>query len=241
MSPIGQSPFAALHVMRGLATLDDCDMFGHLSNSSYAKTLDIVRFQMLMKYVVSFYGEKGVTALGGSDYAFFKEIPILSSYEMRTTIGGWDHKWLYLVTYFISYPKKGTKAYKALKESPPHIPPAPLPRSLLPPNAILHCVAVTHYCFKNKRLTVPPTVALSLSGFGTTPEVGWARWHRTEQLRKEGKLKKVLSGHWKEEIERSTEEGGFGLQEFEEDRKLGMVACGKLLHGLDQLRAVAEA
>ncbi|KZP00549.1 hypothetical protein CALVIDRAFT_533547 [Calocera viscosa TUFC12733] len=239
MSPIGQSPFSALHIMRGLATLDDCDMFGHLSNSSYAKTLDIARFQTLMKYTVCFYAEKGVTALGGSDYAFFREIPIMSPYEMRTTIGGWDHKWIYLITYFITYPKKGTKEYKALKSSTPQIPPAPLPRDLLPSNALLNCVAVSRYCFKNRRLTVPPTIVLSLNGYGATSEIGWTRWHRKEQLRKEGKLKKVLAGAWNEEMERSSEEGGYGLPEFEEDRKKGMEICGKLWQGLDGLRAVA--
>jgi len=238
-SPIGQSPFSALHVMPGLATLDDSDMFGHLSNSSYAKTLDIARFQTFMKYIVPFYAEKGVTALGGSDYAFFKEIPIMAPYEMRTTIGAWDHKWIYLVTYFVTYPKKGTKVYSALKSQPAHIPPSPLPRDLLPPTAVLHCVAVSRYCFKNKRLTVPPTVALSLSGFGTTSEVGWARWHRKELLRKGGGLSKVLGGQWKEEMERSTEEGGFGLLEFEEERKKGMHLLGKLLHGMESLRATA--
>jgi len=241
ISPIGKPPFQLLHVMQGLATLDDSDMFGHLSNSSYAKTLDIVRLQAMTRFFPSWYAvHDGRHPLAGADYAFIKEIPILARYEMRTAIGGWDHKWIYLVTYFVSYPRKGSrktteKAEKAL------IPPSPLPCDLLPPGATLYSVSVSRLCFKQGRLTVPPSIVFSLSGMGGTEAVGRARWARKIQLTQEERLKHILkNGEWKEELARSFQEGGWGLEELEEERRRGIEMCGKLLTGVEELRPVAE-
>ncbi|KZP00550.1 hypothetical protein CALVIDRAFT_595341 [Calocera viscosa TUFC12733] len=236
-SPIGKSPFEVIHVMQGLATLDDCDMFGHLSNSSYAKTLDIVRLQVGAQFFPSWYSiHRGVTPLGGADYSFIKEIPILGRYEMRTAIGGWDHKWMYLITYFVSYPK-GSRAKKVEKEL---IPPAPLPRGLLPPGAILHSVCNSRICFKQGRLTTPPTIAISLSGMGGTEAIGRARWARKQQLTTEGKLNGILKANWNDELARPFQEGGWELKELEAERRKGMATCGKLLTGLEDLRPIAE-
>ncbi|KZT53265.1 hypothetical protein CALCODRAFT_501320 [Calocera cornea HHB12733] len=237
-SPIGKSPFEVMHVMQGVATLDDSDIFGHLSNSSYAKTLDIARVQSGMQFWPSWYTtHRGWTPLGGADYAFLREIPILGRYEMRTAIGGWDHKWLYFITYFVSYPRKGSRGEK---EETTLLPPAPLPRDLLPPGAILHSVCGSRICFKQGRLTTPPTIVLALSGMGGTEAIGRARWARTQQLTKEGTLRDVLKANWKEELARPFLEGGWELKELEAERKTGIEVCGKLLAGLEDLRPVAE-
>lgn len=33
-------------------------------------------------------------ALKGTHFTFYREIPVLSSYETRTYIGSWDEKWV---------------------------------------------------------------------------------------------------------------------------------------------------
>lgn len=49
----------------------------------------------------------------------------------------------------------------------------------LPEGAVLHCVHVSSYCFKQSRITVPPRVALVAAGFGD-PAVG--RADRVKQI-----------------------------------------------------------
>lgn len=52
----------------------------------------------------------------------------------------------------------------------------PLPP--LPEGAILHCLHVSSYCFKQGRITIPPRVALTASGFGDPK-----RWARLQEIR----------------------------------------------------------
>ena len=85
----------------------------------------------------------------------------------------------------------------------------------LPPGAVLHCIAVSQYCFKHGRMTVPPSVVLPSLGFNATPET----WERLLRMRgmardpsnpkakvgvvvtKEGKerMKSFHRGGWKDE------------------------------------------
>ncbi|EJU04947.1 hypothetical protein DACRYDRAFT_104841 [Dacryopinax primogenitus] len=222
--------------MQGLATPDDCDMFGHMSNSSYAKTLDIMRMQFGADFFLTWFSSyKGTCPMGAADYSFIKEIPIMGRYEIRSTIGGWDHKWLCVVSYFVSYPKIRQSG------SPEQVltPPAPLPAALFPPNAILHTVCISRMCFKQRRLTVPPAIAMSLSGMGGSESLGRVRWERVQLLNAEGRMKKMLrTGEWKDELCRPGKEGGWGMDEMEEERKMGMEACGKTYAGMELLRPV---
>lgn len=68
----------------------------------------------------------------------------------------------------------------------------------LPEDATLHAVAVSQYCFKHGRMTVPPRVAFIASGFGDP-----ARWERLMEIRKQtGGLKemgRLMKGGWKDE------------------------------------------
>lgn len=70
----------------------------------------------------------------------------------------------------------------------------------VPEGAMLHATAVSQYCFKHGRITVPPRVAFIVSGFGNTD-----RWDRLKSLRqtKEGRKKfiQLLRGGWKDESE----------------------------------------
>ena len=85
----------------------------------------------------------------------------------------------------------------------------------LPPGAVIHCIAVSQYCFKHGRVTVPPSVVLPSVGFNATPE----KWERLLRMRgmardpsnpkakvgtnitEQGKerMKEFYRGGWKEE------------------------------------------
>jgi hypothetical protein len=70
-------------------------------------------------------------------------------------------------------------------------------RIQLPPDATLHAVAVSQYCFKMGRLTVPPRVAFIASGFGDP-----ARWERLMTIREQPggakEIRKLMQGGWKD-------------------------------------------
>jgi hypothetical protein len=85
----------------------------------------------------------------------------------------------------------------------------------LPPGAVVHCIAVSQYCFKHGRVTVPPSVVLPSVGFNATPEK-WGRLLRMRgmardpsnpkakvgtKITEQGKerMKKFHRGGWKEE------------------------------------------
>jgi len=50
----------------------------------------------------------------------------------------------------------------------------------LPENAVLHCVHTSSYCFKQGRITIPPSVILVACGFGDRER---GRWERVQEIR----------------------------------------------------------
>ncbi|KMQ47769.1 HotDog domain [Trichophyton rubrum] len=77
----------------------------------------------------------------GSVYCTFKkEIKSFEKYEMRTKIAGWDEKWLYILTFFLRFPKR--------KGEP----------------KVLLAVGVSKYVVKKGRKTVRPENVLRASG-----------------------------------------------------------------------------
>lgn len=66
----------------------------HLSNSSYAKTLDYSRGALHFAHFYRFLSEGGRLFLGGSAFHFHKEIPIMAKYEVQTRLASWDDKWI---------------------------------------------------------------------------------------------------------------------------------------------------
>jgi len=76
--------------------------------------------------------------------------------------------------------------------------PSALPTST-PPDVTLHAVAVSQYCFKLGRVTVPPRVAFIASGFGDP-----ARWERLMTIRRQPpgggakEIRKLMQGGWKD-------------------------------------------
>jgi len=96
------------------ASFDECDFNGHLSNSSYAKILDPARFKGTLGMFPMFFRAGGWMPLSGMHYHFIREIPMLASYEVRTSVAAWDQKWLYVMSKFVRKPD-GKKKHTATK------------------------------------------------------------------------------------------------------------------------------
>ncbi|KZT05050.1 uncharacterized protein LAESUDRAFT_727305 [Laetiporus sulphureus 93-53] len=109
LSPVGKHPLELTDSYKTWASLDDCDFNLHLSNSCYAKIMDAARFQAALKCFPTFFRAGGWMALAGTHYNFLREIPMLSPYEVRVTMGAWDQKWVYIIVRYVSHPKKKAK------------------------------------------------------------------------------------------------------------------------------------
>jgi acyl-CoA thioesterase FadM len=81
-------------VYKTWASIDDCDFNGHLSNSSYATTLDAARLKTAVASFPFFFGAGGRMALGATQYTFIREIPMSMPYEVQLCTVGWDNKWV---------------------------------------------------------------------------------------------------------------------------------------------------
>ncbi|KAF7377374.1 Peptidase A1 domain-containing protein [Mycena sanguinolenta] len=167
---------------------DDADYNLHMSNSSYAKVLDSARFRFAAASFPNIFRSGGWMALAATHFHFIREIPMLSSYEVRTRIGAWDGKWIWCVSRFVKpLPKNArTKSKSGSVLSPGSDPeiesnsegPDTLSRALLqcaskttePDGAMLYCVAVSQLCCKHGRITIPPALVLAANGFYALPK-----------------------------------------------------------------------
>ncbi|CAE6441347.1 unnamed protein product [Rhizoctonia solani] len=292
VSPVGRSVFptpdgsdkGALSVLKSWASPDDCDWNGHLSNSCYAKNLDPARMQACIDWFPAFFGDNGWVALGGAHYHYIREIPINTHYEVRMSIGGWEDKWIYLVTKFVSYPQKSksnshskpvhnthtkpttipvitTPSTPLVTEtSTPAEPAVPVNGALTPldastvdtklaPNtspkpvlrthdhdgALIHCIAVSTYCFKHGRITVPPKVVLAMCGFSLTEVGDKSNWTNANMLRdrRSARISDFLRGGWKSEDNKFWETSS----KVEAERARRVADLKKLTEGMDGLRA----
>jgi hypothetical protein len=231
--PVDQNPFDRLTIYKGFSSPDDCDYNAHLSNSSYAKNMDFARVQACMDNFIGVFAHNVWMGLGASHYLFVKEIPANTPYEMRITIGGWDEKWLYLVGYVVSYTSKQKAKHVGGTVSPTSPLASPVVQhalSTLPANATLHCITITLYCFKNGRITVPPRVALTASGFRSPSK---SRWLKLLQLRREHKMEPLIKGGYKDDEQNTSEMQDFWkLEEFEQQRVKNMHWLGKIREGM---------
>jgi len=116
ISPVGEHPFNKVVPYRTWATFDDCDFNDHLSNSSYAKTLDCARFKAALEMFPLFFQAGGWMALAATHYHFIREIPMLAAYQVRTSIAAWDHKWLYVISKCVCK-SEGKKKHKTTKST----------------------------------------------------------------------------------------------------------------------------
>ncbi|KAF8745666.1 Glycoside hydrolase, partial [Rhizoctonia solani] len=101
--------------------------------------------------------------------------------------------------------------------------------------ALIHCVAVSTYCCKHGRVTVPPKIALAISGFSLTEVGDSSNWEHATRLRERGsaRMTEFLRGGWKTEENKFWELG----PEVEADRARRIADLKKLTEGLDGLRA----
>ncbi|KAM5454723.1 hypothetical protein MaudCBS49596_002020 [Microsporum audouinii] len=140
-------------------TLWETDYNIHKSNSTYFSDLDIARTTLvtdlyspgleLVKREMNkeldangkqLYPGRIAVMLGSVYCTFKKEIKTFEKYEMRTKIAGWDEKWLYILTFFLRFPKR--------KGEP----------------KVLLAVGVSKYVVKKGRKTVRPENVLRASG-----------------------------------------------------------------------------
>ncbi|EMD32297.1 hypothetical protein CERSUDRAFT_162052 [Gelatoporia subvermispora B] len=156
IATVGQDPFKTSITYRTFASPDDCDFRLHLSNSSYAKTLDAARVKYAVQCFPTFFHIGGWMGLGATYYKFHREISLGSPYEIRTSILTWDSKWTYLVTRFVtqsrpSMHKKGANNRDLTNR--------------VSSGVVCHCIAVSMLCCKIGRITIPPALALATEGF----------------------------------------------------------------------------
>lgn len=92
--PLGQDIFKYEHVLHLKASYDDCDFWGHMSNSSYPKAMDFGRMAMSSRAYMQLAIDGAWIALRGTQFTFLKEIPIGKRYQLRLRLETWDDKWL---------------------------------------------------------------------------------------------------------------------------------------------------
>ncbi|KAF8805000.1 hypothetical protein BYT27DRAFT_7142973 [Phlegmacium glaucopus] len=119
IAPIGDNPFTRVVTYKSWASLDESDFNGHLSNSSYAKTLDAARFKAALAMFPMFFRGSGWMALAATHYHFIREIPILATYEVRTSIAAWDQKWVYVISRCVRKSGGKKKHMATTSTSPP--------------------------------------------------------------------------------------------------------------------------
>ncbi|SPO30206.1 uncharacterized protein UTRI_05670 [Ustilago trichophora] len=152
--PFGLDIFTDVSSHNFIATLDECDWNGHLSNSSYSKSLDYTRMAHNSPRFLKMYYDGGWVALGGSGFNFHREIPLLARYTIKMSVEAWDDKWMYVVGRFVSPGSKQT----------------------------LYCTSISRYVAKANRRTIPPWLVIATSGYGTQPNTK-TNWEKAEKLR----------------------------------------------------------
>lgn len=107
-----------------------------------------------------------------------------------------------------------------------------------PDGSVLHCFAVSTYCFKIGRITVPPRVALSFCGYGDAKN-----WERASRLlHSPDRGRKWLQGGWKDEAD---EVGAEWTQSkdarMQAELDEGMAYGAKLKEAMEGLRKAVDA
>ncbi|QRW11607.1 glycoside hydrolase family 61 protein [Ceratobasidium sp. AG-Ba] len=101
--------------------------------------------------------------------------------------------------------------------------------------ALIHCIAVSTYVFKHGRLTVPPKVAIAMSGFSLGEVGDKSNWAAATALRaqKPSPIRDFLRGGWKNAENKFWESS----PEVEAERVRRVAALRQLTEGMDGLRA----
>lgn len=101
--------------------------------------------------------------------------------------------------------------------------------------ALIHCIAVSTYVFKHGRITVPPKVALAMSGFSLGEVGDRSNWTTASVIRaqKPSPIRDFMRGGWKN-VEKKFWEPS---PEVEAERVKRVAALRQLTEGMDGLRA----
>ncbi|KAJ7849177.1 hypothetical protein B0H13DRAFT_2674842 [Mycena leptocephala] len=113
--PIGVHPFRTVWTYERFVGFDDSDFNLHMSNSSYAMALDSARFRLALATFPNIFRCGGWVPLAATHFHYIREIPMLTRYEVRTTIGAWDEKWIWCISRFVKPPSKKSKSAKGEK------------------------------------------------------------------------------------------------------------------------------
>ena len=175
--PIGKDVFLDTSSHNFIATLDECDWNGHLSNSSYSRSLDFTRMAHNSPRFLKMYYDGGWVALGGSGFNFHREIPLLARYTIRMSLEAWDDKWLYVVGRFVAPAKRSSSNKTASSNVPTNA-----VTEMLQPGETLYCTSISRYVGKAGRRTIPPWLLIATSGYGTQPATR-SNWDKAEKLR----------------------------------------------------------
>ncbi|KAI5812687.1 HotDog domain-containing protein [Pyronema omphalodes] len=217
------------------ASTYECDLNGHKSNSTYFSDLDIARTHLVCHLTKSSFKARRLrgdpvmyVALAGVTALFRREIPPFKKYEISSRVLGWDRKWVFVSSHFVSLEKNKKTGEKTIYAS-----------------------CLSKYVFKSGRMTVPPEVVFQESGLvPARPEGaeemegsgGSSGVETPVQGLKEGKmgeekLEAVMRKMVKEDLERKVqkEDGYWTWEKIEEERKRGLaIAQGMMaLDGLD--------
>lgn len=174
--PIGKDIFQDISSHNLIATLDECDWNGHLSNSSYSRSLDYTRMAHNSPRFLKMYYDGGWVALGGSGFNFHREIPMLARYTIHMSLEAWDDKWLYVVGRFVA-PAKNNRKNAASASTPKNA-----ITEMVNDGETLYCTSISRYVAKSGRRTIPPWLTIATSGYGTQANTR-SNWQKAEKLR----------------------------------------------------------
>ncbi|QRW24017.1 glycoside hydrolase family 61 protein [Rhizoctonia solani] len=112
--------------------------------------------------------------------------------------------------------------------------PKPVLRTHDDDGALIHCIAVSTYCFKHGRITVPPRVVLAMCGFSLDEAGDKSNWTKANTLRDRhsARISDFLRGGWKSEDNKFWEVG----PKVDAERARRVADLRKLTEGMDGLR-----
>ncbi|TGZ76190.1 hypothetical protein EX30DRAFT_345102 [Ascodesmis nigricans] len=217
------------HITASRSPLYESDLNGHKSNSTYFSDLDIARTHLvahLTKRSFQLRKQRGdplmYVALGGVCALFRREIKPFARYELHSRVLGWDGKWLFVVSHFV------TPGWKKDDGNGGH-------------KVFASCLS--KYVFKSGRQTVPPEVVFQESGLIPERPVGSVVTPRpgspeageeglVEGRTAEAQVERLVPGG----VGEKGVEGYWSWERVEEERKRGLEVARGILE-LDALDA----
>jgi hypothetical protein len=155
----------------------ECDYNFHKSNSTYFSDMDVSRAHLvtaLQKKGIAHYNDRQkngevkeslLIALGAVACVFKREIPPYEPYEIWSRVLTWDHKWLYIVSYFVKKDVFDPKHYTTMNHTGVFGTgwfAAKKRKSGVEPDLskVRYAVGLSKYVYKSGRKTIPPEAVL---------------------------------------------------------------------------------